>query len=235
MDGILSSLEPEPLSKLNRHVQFGLVSFLKATSCDNESNIWDGKGEFTNWRQSRSIHRKMNLSAGSDELKVGVDSANNTFTIAPEEEKGHKHHPMASLISSKIVSDNISDQLVRCIVLDSVVDIDGHRVTGTTAVQMPPSGLASVDVWFNSQIGEDSTHYHFNIQTKIEGTADSSGSSHPLILSPMPGKIVKVHAKEGATVKKGDAIAVLEAMKMEHVVYAPCNGSVYFFWCGINL
>ncbi len=47
-----------------------------------------------------------------------------------------------------------------------------------------------------------------------------------VILSPMPGKIVAVHVKVGAKVKKGDALLVLEAMKMEHMLTAPFDGKV---------
>ena len=46
------------------------------------------------------------------------------------------------------------------------------------------------------------------------------------ILSPMPGKIVSVTAKVGAKVKKGEALVVLEAMKMEHTLTAPFDGKV---------
>ena len=42
----------------------------------------------------------------------------------------------------------------------------------------------------------------------------------------MPGKIVKVMTKPGAKVAKGDALLILEAMKMEHTIAAPADGVV---------
>jgi biotin carboxyl carrier protein len=42
----------------------------------------------------------------------------------------------------------------------------------------------------------------------------------------MPGSIHKVHVAPGAEVEPGDAIATLEAMKMEHAVPAPGPGQV---------
>jgi acetyl/propionyl-CoA carboxylase alpha subunit len=42
----------------------------------------------------------------------------------------------------------------------------------------------------------------------------------------MPGKIVSVATKAGASVKKGDPLLVLEAMKMEHTLTAPFDGKV---------
>jgi 3-methylcrotonyl-CoA carboxylase alpha subunit len=46
------------------------------------------------------------------------------------------------------------------------------------------------------------------------------------LAAPMPGKIVKVLAQPGAKVAKGDALLILEAMKMEHTITAPADGVV---------
>lgn len=35
------------------------------------------------------------------------------------------------------------------------------------------------------------------------------------MLSPMPGRVIQVNVKEGDTVKKGDSLMIIEAMKME--------------------
>ena len=44
--------------------------------------------------------------------------------------------------------------------------------------------------------------------------------------APMPGNILKVNVKTGDTVKSGTVLVVLEAMKMEIEVSAPCAGTV---------
>lgn len=46
------------------------------------------------------------------------------------------------------------------------------------------------------------------------------------ILAPMPGRIVKVLAGEGATVSPGDELLVMEAMKMQNVIRASRGGRV---------
>jgi biotin carboxyl carrier protein len=46
------------------------------------------------------------------------------------------------------------------------------------------------------------------------------------IVSPMPGKILRVLAKEGQSVKEGDGLVVVEAMKMENELRAPRDGTV---------
>ena len=46
------------------------------------------------------------------------------------------------------------------------------------------------------------------------------------LTAPMPGKVVSFAVKAGDTVKRGQALAVLEAMKMEHTIAAPADGVV---------
>ena len=48
------------------------------------------------------------------------------------------------------------------------------------------------------------------------------------ILSPFPGLIKNLLVAEGATVKKDQPILVLEAMKMDNDITAPCDGKVSF-------
>ena len=46
------------------------------------------------------------------------------------------------------------------------------------------------------------------------------------VTSPMPGNILSVNVQNGASVKKGDVLMVLEAMKMENEIMSPCDGTV---------
>jgi len=46
------------------------------------------------------------------------------------------------------------------------------------------------------------------------------------LTAPMPGKVVSFAVKAGDKVSKGQALAVMEAMKMEHTIAAPANGVV---------
>ena len=46
------------------------------------------------------------------------------------------------------------------------------------------------------------------------------------VKAPMPGKVLSVPVKAGDSVKKGQTLAVLEAMKMEHALSAPRDGVV---------
>ncbi|MDA0998370.1 MAG: biotin/lipoyl-binding protein, partial [Proteobacteria bacterium] len=44
------------------------------------------------------------------------------------------------------------------------------------------------------------------------------------LTAPMPCRVTAVHVKSGARVKRGQALLVLEAMKMEHTINAPSDG-----------
>ena len=46
------------------------------------------------------------------------------------------------------------------------------------------------------------------------------------VAAPMPGTILKINVAVGQTVKSGDAVCVLEAMKMENDIPAPADGVV---------
>lgn len=46
------------------------------------------------------------------------------------------------------------------------------------------------------------------------------------INAPMPGKILAVKANVGKTVKRGETVIVLEAMKMENEIVAPQDGTI---------
>ncbi|MFV3131546.1 acetyl/propionyl/methylcrotonyl-CoA carboxylase subunit alpha [Niveispirillum sp. KHB5.9] len=54
--------------------------------------------------------------------------------------------------------------------------------------------------------------------------ADHGG--HGRLTAPMPGKVIALLVEEGATVTKGQPVIVLEAMKMEHTLKAPSDGTV---------
>lgn len=46
------------------------------------------------------------------------------------------------------------------------------------------------------------------------------------LTAPMPGKIIAVQVKAGDKVKRGEPLLVMEAMKMEHTISAPSDGTV---------
>ena len=63
------------------------------------------------------------------------------------------------------------------------------------------------------------------VQAAPKAAAPANGEK---VLSPFPGLIKNLLVAEGATVKKDQPILVLEAMKMDDDIVAPCDGVVSF-------
>jgi acetyl-CoA carboxylase biotin carboxylase subunit len=57
-------------------------------------------------------------------------------------------------------------------------------------------------------------------------SAESAGVASDRVATPMPGKIIQILVAPGDRVKKGQPLAVLEAMKMEHTLAAPADSTV---------
>ncbi len=82
--------------------------------------------------------------------------------------------------------------------------------------------------------GETLHVFHGGVTTALElfdalahaGDDDAHGGK---LAAPMPGKIVALLAAKGAKVSKGTPLLVMEAMKMEHTITAPSDGTVEDF------
>ncbi|HYC66454.1 MAG TPA: biotin/lipoyl-containing protein, partial [Reyranellaceae bacterium] len=63
---------------------------------------------------------------------------------------------------------------------------------------------------------------------------EASGAGEGSVKSPLPGKIIDLRVKPGDSVAKGQALLVLEAMKMEHTLAAPGDGKVKSVRCAVG-
>ncbi|WP_309113525.1 acetyl/propionyl/methylcrotonyl-CoA carboxylase subunit alpha [Saccharothrix sp.] len=95
--------------------------------------------------------------------------------------------------------------------------VDGDLVVGTRRYAMARAG----DVLW---LGADGHSWALteHEQSEIASTQDA-GSGGP-VTSPMPGTVLVVRASQGDDVTAGQALFVVEAMKMEHTVTAPVDG-----------
>ena len=60
----------------------------------------------------------------------------------------------------------------------------------------------------------------------VSSAAPVAAADGTKIISPMPGTILSVSVTAGQSVKAGDVLMVLEAMKMENDIVAPSDGTV---------
>ena len=113
--------------------------------------------------------------------------------------------------------------------LNAPARFDVKLVSGDAArlVEIEPSNAPSCPTWLyrDGVVVFEAGEAHFFREPdpdSLSGEATGDGA----ILSPMPGKIVHSPVKVGDSVKKGDPILTLEAMKMEHVLTAPFDAVV---------
>ncbi len=71
---------------------------------------------------------------------------------------------------------------------------------------------------------------HRPLTADVEGEAAAEGK----LTAPMPGKVIALLVDKGAVVRQGQALLVMEAMKMEHTLTAPRDGTVASFAYGVG-
>lgn len=111
----------------------------------------------------------------------------------------------------------------------SLVSRDAHRacltIDGTTCAvvfALPRPGTIHLSM-------SDTSATLTNMLASAGMADDAAGGGR--VLAPMHGLILEVHVSEGQTVKKGDRLAVLEAMKMQHQILAEVDGTITAIAC----
>jgi biotin carboxyl carrier protein len=66
----------------------------------------------------------------------------------------------------------------------------------------------------------------FSLQRMKVLNSKKGRAEQEYVKAPMPGKIIDVLVREGATVTRGEPVVILEAMKMQNEILSPVNGVV---------
>jgi biotin carboxyl carrier protein len=127
--------------------------------------------------------------------------------------------------------------------LEKIIKYQGKKVD--IKLREDPNGFSYI-VWKNKKymldvIEKNQNHYtvmvngvwhSFSVETPISFKRrkyleqQGEGSSNVAIEAPMPGKIIDIMVEEGSEVKQGDAIIILEAMKMQNEISSHVSGVV---------
>ena len=113
-------------------------------------------------------------------------------------------------------------------------EVDGEPVEGFLAELEPgllevDAGAGAVQVHFVQDGRRIWVHCHGQawelerVATARQGEPEAASDQ---LLSPITGKLVELRVSAGDSVAKGDTLAVLEAMKMEHRLRAPRDGII---------
>ncbi|WP_441246012.1 acetyl/propionyl/methylcrotonyl-CoA carboxylase subunit alpha [Kitasatospora sp. McL0602] len=100
------------------------------------------------------------------------------------------------------------------------VTVDGLQTTFAHATD--DTSAAGPVTWF----GIDGDAWAVHPYDPLADRSSTGTAHHGALTAPMPGTVTVVKAALGEQVKRGQALLVLEAMKMEHVITAPHDGTV---------
>jgi len=123
-----------------------------------------------------------------------------------------------------------------CVNGDVQVSIDGHDFVFSGFGQSDRLRWLKVHGGFKTAFvsedtlsieGVDYKYFDSKVSKRTKGASTDGGG----MLSPMPGKILKVMIKVGDAVKSGDSLIVMEAMKMEHTIKASEDGVIGAVHC----
>ncbi|WFL76215.1 acetyl/propionyl/methylcrotonyl-CoA carboxylase subunit alpha [Altererythrobacter arenosus] len=169
----------------------------------------------------------LRCSTHPDFVEADLDTgfiARNEDTLIPGE-AGEEHWRTAAMIGMAEVEDdglaglrlNASPRLVLSLAHKGERRTVDLMQSGPT---LPASGFSDGDRVVMFSAGE--TH-EFALASRDAGGHHAHDGD---IIAPMPGKVIAVDVKDGDSVTAGQRLMVLEAMKMEHALTAPFDGTV---------
>ncbi|MFF4819252.1 biotin carboxylase N-terminal domain-containing protein [Kitasatospora sp. NPDC001309] len=100
--------------------------------------------------------------------------------------------------------------------------VDGLQTAFTLATDATPGLPAGPVTW----LGVEGDAWPMHAYDPVVESAGGASAHHGALTAPMPGTVTVVKTTAGETVRKGQPLLVLEAMKMEHVIAAPHDGVV---------
>src|ERR1700742_614236 len=81
----------------------------------------------------------------------------------------------------------------------------------------------SAEIKVNNTVYTVTAKDQFDLLLDQLGMSNMAGAKISELKAPMPGLVLKIFVEEGAEVKKGDNLFVLEAMKMENIIKSPAD------------
>ncbi|MBA8683707.1 acetyl/propionyl/methylcrotonyl-CoA carboxylase subunit alpha [Stenotrophomonas tumulicola] len=110
------------------------------------------------------------------------------------------------------------------------LQVTGRFANGQLDVQLDGRRMRATAQRDDAQVYLFTTHgqHRFTVHDPV-GESEQASADAGSLLAPMPGKIVATLVEPGSKVSRGTPLVVLEAMKMEHTLAAPADGTVHGF------
>lgn len=223
MKDLLSSLALSHLNPISKHTALGMIGFMETKKLI--AGTFGGLDNGNDWRAYGKVKRNIDVFEGNNNsINIGFESSHRDHKILISNTKDKSNRQMSCYLKSKKLVTNSSKGKV----WELEVEVDGHLCTGTVALYDNAVNDVVIDVWLDGQTNDSQTHVQVCVPAE-NYVSDDTASGNPVVKAPMPGKIIKLNIPTGCMVKQGETILILEAMKMEHVVSAPCAGKVTLF------
>ncbi|MDB5855421.1 MAG: acetyl/propionyl/methylcrotonyl-CoA carboxylase subunit alpha [Herminiimonas sp.] len=171
---------------------------------------YDPWADSTGWRMNATVTRRLEFDSEAGHSAIDVEYLEDCWTLRRIGNTGNAGNAgnaghSDERAAMQIVSHHAGEFTLR---------LAGRRVHGTVV----RDGEA-----FHVFSGEDRIVLQYADPLAHAGEHEGEGGR---LTAPMPGKIVAVLVRKGQSVKKGDALLIMEAMKMEHTIAAPGDGLV---------
>ncbi|MEM9706349.1 MAG: acetyl-CoA carboxylase biotin carboxylase subunit [Pseudomonadota bacterium] len=155
----------------------------------------------TGWSSASAIRTPFRYAAGDAEISVGVEAT----------DTNHFH----AFVDGEATPIDVAVHAIAD--TTATLEIGGSRVS--LKFLTPPEDPSHI--FLDTDNGVFSLS---NLNQRFAVAEDAAGAGS--VTAPMHGLLLEVFAEAGAPVKRGDRLAILEAMKMQHEILAPIDGSV---------
>jgi 3-methylcrotonyl-CoA carboxylase alpha subunit len=162
---------------------------------------YDPWADSTGWRLNGTVTRRLKFDSEAGQSAIDVEYLEDSWRLGDVGNVGNANERTAM----QIVSHHAGEFTLR---------MAGRRVHGTVVRDGDAFHV------FNAH-----THTVLQYADPLAHAGEHEGESGRLT-APMPGKIIAVLVSKGQSVRKGDALLIMEAMKMEHTITAPGAGLV---------
>ena len=120
------------------------------------------------------------------------------------------------------IGNKVHETSVRKIDQDEfVVEVDGKKHTGEIVRLKQNKCIVVVNGnTYSFEIATESSHH------RTKKIKEEAANASLKLAAPLPGKIIEVLAAKDQRVRKGEAVLILEAMKMQNEIQSPVNGVI---------
>jgi 3-methylcrotonyl-CoA carboxylase alpha subunit len=180
------------------------------------------------------IERHLAALVGGAQIVDRAAAAAGAARLVAREQERVRGEPEEGVSSPWDACDGFQLSGARAVALP--LDADGESVTAAVAYRAGRMEVTIGDVAPASDartLDADAAVYVLRhgrqtvVRLKALDVAEAAGATESgRVSAPMHGKVLEVLVAPGAAVRKGDRLAVIEAMKMEHTLLAPIDGIV---------